>query len=92
MTDKPQRQGTPPGPGQEKPKKDYIKELLAHSFFTYTWIGAIFTLLNIFFLWLFIDVFGIPTIAASAIVVGGLFVLKYLSYKITGLFGKSFHE
>lgn len=63
----------------------YLKEVRKHSFFKYTWVGALFTVLNIFLLWLFIDVLNVSTIIASTIIVGGLFILKYIFYKLIGL-------
>ena len=51
----------------------------------YTWIGIFISLLNIFFLWLLIDVFGIPTIVSSTLVVAVTFLLRYIlfdSFKI----------
>ncbi len=68
-----------------KEKIDFIKN---HSFFKYSWVGAVFTVLNIGLVWLFIDVLHIPTIISSAVVVGGLFVLKYFFYKWAGLVGR----
>lgn len=51
------------------------------SFLHYIIAGGIFTFLNIFLVWLFIDVFKIPTIISSSVVIGGLFVLRYLFYR-----------
>ncbi len=53
------------------------------SFFHYLWIGALFSAANIFLLWLFIDIFKIPTLASSAIVIGGTFILRYVLFKTT---------
>jgi putative flippase GtrA len=69
----------------------HIKKIVNHQyikkhrgFINYTWVGIAVTILNIFFLWLFIDIFRIPTIISSISVVGGLFLLKYYLYKKTG--------
>lgn len=59
--------------------KEYFKRLLLDKkFFHYAWIGVLISGLNIFLLWLFIDIFGIPTVIASAIVIGGTFILRYI--------------
>ena len=78
---------TPPhhAAGEESCAAGRFSRIKNHSFFKYTWIGALFSLLNIFFLWLLIDIFGIPTLISSTIIVGGLFALKYLFYRLTGL-------
>lgn len=49
-------------------------------FFNYTWIGIVISLLNIFLLWLFIDVFRIPTVVSSVIVIGATFIIRYILY------------
>lgn len=46
----------------------------------YTWIGIFISLLNIFLLWLFIDVFQIPTVLSSIIVIGATFIIRYLLF------------
>lgn len=54
-------------------------------FLHYTWIGIFISLLNIFLLWLMIDILGIPTIVSSTLVVVGTFLLRYIlfdSFKI----------
>ena len=50
-------------------------------FFHYFWTGGLFTLLNIFLVWLFIDILKIPTLISSTIVIGGLFIGRYLVYR-----------
>ncbi len=54
---------------------------LNKSFFDYFWTGGLFTILNIFFVWLFIDIFKIPTIISSIVVIGGLFIARYVVYR-----------
>ncbi len=49
----------------------------------YTWIGIFISLLNIFFLWLLIDVIEISTVVSSIIVVAVTFILRYILF---GLF------
>ena len=58
------------------------KLFLDKKFFNYTWIGVFISILNIFFLWLFIDVFDVPTIIASIIVIGVTFFLRYVLFDI----------
>ena len=55
---------------------------LNRKFATYTWIGVFISLLNVFFLWLFIDVAGIGTIISSILVVGGTFILRYVLFDV----------
>ncbi len=47
-------------------------------FFHYTWIGLLVSASNVFLLWLFIDIMGIPTIISGIIVVGITFIVRYL--------------
>lgn len=54
---------------------------LNKSFFHYFWTGGLFTLLNIFLVWLCIDVFNIPTIISSSAVIGGLFIARFVVYR-----------
>ena len=49
-------------------------------FFNYFWTGGLFTVLNIVFVWLFIDILHVSTIVSSVIVIGGLFISRYLVY------------
>ncbi len=52
------------------------------SFIHYAWIGGFISILNIFLLWLLIDVFQIATVVASIIVIGGTFLLRYIFLRI----------
>lgn len=52
------------------------------SFFHYIWSGGIFTVLNIFLIWLFIDILKISTLISSIVVIGGLFIFRYIVYRI----------
>ena len=67
--------------------KEKIARLTKHPFIKYTWVGGVFSLLNILLVWLFIDIFHIPTLISTTIVVGSLFVAKYFAYKLTGFVG-----
>jgi len=70
--------------------KEIVNKLskLFHSnkknFIIYFFVGGFISLLNIFLMWLFIDIFRIKTVTSGAIVVGGLFILKFILYKKTG--------
>lgn len=57
----------------------YFKRLfLDRKFLHYTWIGIFVSALNVFFLWLFIDIFLWPTIFSSVLVVVGNFIFRYI--------------
>lgn len=70
----------------ELPKQNHFRRLfLDKKFAHYTWIGIFISVLNIFLLWLLIDILDIPTIVSSILVVLGTFVLRYVlfdSFKI----------
>lgn len=51
------------------------------SFIHYVWVGGLYSILNIFLLWLFIDVFRFPTVISSSIVIGGTFILRYIMFR-----------
>lgn len=55
---------------------------LDKKFFRYTLIGIFISVLNIFLLWLLIDVMGIPTIISGTMVVGGTFILRYVLFSV----------
>lgn len=50
------------------------------NFGKYAAIGIIFSLLEILFLWIFIDLLKKPTFAYTSIIVGALTILKFYSY------------
>ncbi|HRZ30063.1 MAG TPA: GtrA family protein [Candidatus Paceibacterota bacterium] len=54
----------------------FLNKKFAH----YTWVGIFISLLNVFLLWLFIDILGIPTVISSLIVVAGTFILRYVLF------------
>lgn len=58
-----------------------IRNFWDKSFLHYAWGSGLFSLANIFFLWLFIDIIGIPTILSSIIVIGGTFILRYFLFR-----------
>lgn len=51
---------------------------LDQKFFYYTCIGIFFAVLNVFLLWLLIDVFSMPTVVASSLVIGFTFIFRYV--------------
>ncbi len=65
-----------------------LKELfLNKKFFHYAWIGVFISLLNIFLLWLLIDIFHIQTVVSSTLVVTFNFLFRYVLldyFKIMG--------
>ncbi len=54
----------------------FIHKKFAH----YFWISVFVSLFNIFLLWLFIDIVGIPTIISSVIVIGSTFIFRYVLF------------
>jgi len=64
-------------------KKTFIGRLfLDKKFAHYTWIGVFISLLSVFLLWLLIDIFDIPTIISSFLVVGLTFILRYILFDL----------
>lgn len=57
------------------------KLFLNKQFLNYTWVSVFVSVLNIFLLWLSIDIFGVPTIFASAGIIGATFVIRYFLYR-----------
>ncbi len=52
------------------------------SFVHYLWTGGLFTFLNIFLVWLCIDIFHVPTLIATSGVILSLFLARYVLYRI----------
>ena len=50
-------------------------------FLHYTWIGIFISVLNIFLLWLLIDIFDIPTVISSTAVIGATFIIRYVLFR-----------
>lgn len=67
----------------------FKKIFFARSFFHYTWTGVIASVLQVFFLWLLIDMMDISTILASVLVIGVTFILRYLVLYMFDVFGYS---
>ncbi len=51
------------------------------SFLQYTWVSIGISLLNIFLLWLLIDILKISTVISSTLVIGGTFIIRYLIFR-----------
>ncbi|MBD3310702.1 hypothetical protein GF351_05795 [Candidatus Woesearchaeota archaeon] len=60
------------------------------NFLRYLAVGIVFTLLNIFCMWMVIDLLGISTVVGSALVVTVMFLGKYYAYVLLGLIYKKF--
>ncbi len=59
---------------------------LDRKFFYYTCIGGFIAVLNIFLLWLLIDVVKMKTVIASTLVIGFTFIFRYLLFHFFKLF------
>lgn len=57
------------------------------SFFHYLWTGGLFTIANIILVWFFIEILRIPTVISSTVVIGGLFILRYMVYRVFKVMG-----
>lgn len=66
-------------------KNQATKHFATDQFWNYSWISIFISVLNIFLLWLFIDIFDIHTILAGVIVVGGTFILRYFMFRGKGI-------
>ena len=61
---------------------DKVRNLfLNKQFFHYTWVSIFISVLNIFLLWLFIDIFDIPTVLSSTVIIGATFIIRYFLYR-----------
>lgn len=61
------------------------KLFLDKRFFNYVWVGILISTVNVFLLWLFIDVWHMGTVISGVIVVAGTFIFRYvllIFYKI----------
>jgi len=65
--------------------KNYLSGNKTRKNFTiYTIVGAFVSLANIFLVWLLIDIFHIHTLISTTVVVGLLFLVKFIIYRKTG--------
>ena len=60
------------------------------NFSKYLFIGSLWTILNIFFMWFFIDVLSFSTLVGSTIVVVILFLSKFYAYRVIGYIAGDF--
>ena len=67
-----------------------LRRKYTKNFIKYLIVGITWTLLNIFCMWLFIDVFLFPAIIGAALVVVALFIAKFYAYRIIGLIHRNF--
>lgn len=56
------------------------KLFLDKRFVHYTWASIFVSILNIFLIWLFVDIFHIHTIISTTIVVGMTFIIRYVFF------------
>ncbi|HLP44003.1 MAG TPA: GtrA family protein [Candidatus Nanoarchaeia archaeon] len=61
-------------------KNSIGKLFLDKRFVHYTWASIFVSVLNIFLIWLFVDIFHIHTIISTTIVVGMTFVIRYVFF------------
>ncbi len=67
----------------------FDRQLLGHIQFTiYSTIVAFSFILHIVLIWFLIDIMYIPTIVSVTAVVFGLFILRFILFKITHLIGE----
>ncbi len=59
--------------------------LIYPKFIKYSVTNISFALANIILVWTFIDIFKIPTVISSAVVVYGLFIIKFIVFNKVGL-------
>ncbi|MBI5138661.1 MAG: GtrA family protein [Candidatus Vogelbacteria bacterium] len=57
------------------------KLFLDKKFFHYTWIGIFISVLNVFLLWLLIDILSISTVVSSILVIGLTFIIRYVLFR-----------
>ncbi len=60
------------------------------NFSKFTLIGAIWSLLNIFLMWLVLDIIGMPTLIGSTLVVSFIFITRFYAYIFIGLIHPKF--
>ncbi len=64
-------------------KRNFERHYL--NFRKYAFIGVIFSLLEIFFLWIFIDMMKSPILITTVIVIGLSTLFKFYSYVLSGM-------
>jgi len=58
-----------------------VKFFWNKSFLHYLWTGGLFTVLNIVLVSLAVDVLHFSAASSSSIIIGGLFLLRYILYR-----------
>lgn len=66
------------------------KYSISKNFSIFTIIGAIQSLLQIFFLWLLIDILKYPSLLMTSVVISTLYLVKYYAYIKVGLMYNKF--
>lgn len=63
--------------------KDFriVKFFWNKSFLHYLWTGGLFTVLNIVLVSLAVDVLHFSAASSSSVIIGGLFLLRYVLYR-----------
>lgn len=61
----------------------FTRPFFEKRFLHYTWIAVLISVMNVFFLWLLIDVLHVATILSSIIVVVGTFIFRYILFIFT---------
>lgn len=62
-------------------KGSVFGRLFLHKKFAYyTWTSIFVSILNVFLLWLMIDIIGIPTVISSIAVVISTFLIRYILF------------
>ena len=74
-----------------------IEKIVNHKYYKkgkdfskYSFIGVLWTTLNIFFMWLMIDMLKFPTVYSAFAVVTTLFVGKFYAYRLIGFMENNF--
>ncbi|MBI2065649.1 MAG: GtrA family protein [Candidatus Zambryskibacteria bacterium] len=60
----------------ERLKRLFVDKKFVH----YTWISIFISILNIFLIWLLIDIIGIPTLISTTVVIGSTFIIRYIIF------------
>ncbi len=58
-----------------------VKFFWNKSFLHYLWTGGLFTILNIVLVSLAVDVMHFSAASSSSVIIGGLFLLRYVLYR-----------
>lgn len=67
--------------GSKIKKVPLVRFFWDKSFLHYLWTGGLFTVLNIVLVSLAVDVFEFSAALSSSVIIGGLFLLRYVVYR-----------